>query len=219
KSAVSSSLGGQVLKRLLGGGASGSSGGLGALLGGGASGSSGGLGALLGGASGGGSSGGGMLGGLAETALNSFTQSTGQSADTEHHGPRGVTAQQFNDETAQQLNDEATVLIRAMINAAKADGRVDPAEQENILKRLGEVDPEEVDFLREEFARTVDVNEFAGSVPGGMEQQVYAMSVLAINLDTNPEAKYLHQLAQGLRIAPEACNQIHQQLGAPPLYS
>ncbi|MDH3638234.1 MAG: tellurite resistance TerB family protein, partial [Gammaproteobacteria bacterium] len=123
------------------------------------------------------------------------------------------------DMTEQQVNDEATVLIRAMINAAKADGRVDQAEQENILKRLGDIDQDEVDFLRQEFARRLDVDDFIRSVPRGMEQQVYAMSVLAIELDTNPEAKYLHQLAQGLGVAPQACNQIHQQLGAAPLYS
>lgn len=196
---VSSGLGSQVLKGLLGGGGAAAGGGLGGLL----------TGAL----GGGGSTGGGIFGGLAEAALKQFTQ-TGASAAPgagNQHIPEGM--------SRQQANDDATVMIRAMINAAKADGRVDRQEQENILKRLGDIGQDEIDFLREEFARPLDTEDFARGVPQGMEQRVYAMSLLAIDLDTNPEAQYLHQLAQCLRLPPEVCNQVHQQLGAPQLYS
>jgi len=40
-----------------------------------------------------------------------------------------------------------------------------------------------------------------------------------IDLDSNPEAQYLHQLAQGLNLSPDTVNQVHKQLGAPLLYS
>ncbi|MCW9077938.1 MAG: tellurite resistance TerB family protein [Gammaproteobacteria bacterium] len=46
-------------------------------------------------------------------------------------------------------------------------------------------------------------------------QQVYAVSLTAIDLDSNPEAQYLHQLAQGVGMSADACNRIHEQLGAP----
>ena len=52
-----------------------------------------------------------------------------------------------------------------------------------------------------------------------MEQQVYAVSLMAIDLDSDAEAQYLNQLAQGIGMKPEVCNEIHQQLGAPQLYS
>ncbi len=52
-----------------------------------------------------------------------------------------------------------------------------------------------------------------------MENQVYAMSLMAIDLDSQAEAKYLHELAQCMDIQPQTANQIHQQLGAPVLYS
>ncbi len=200
--AVSSGLGAQVLKSVLGGG-----------LGAGASGS--GLGGLLGSVLGSrGSSGGGLLGGLAEAALKQFGQNQAGS-------PAPVTSEQCVPEgmNQQQANDEASLLIRAMINAAKADGRVDREETENVLQRLGDISQDEIDFVRQELARPLDVEDFIRSVPRGMEQQVYAMSLLAIDLDTNPEAKYLHQLAQGLGMSPQVCNQINQQLGAPQLYS
>jgi uncharacterized membrane protein YebE (DUF533 family) len=110
------------------------------------------------------------------------------------------------------------VLIRAMINAAKADGQVDQAEQQNILQRLNDRSPETIAFLQQEFARPVNLNEFARSVPVGMEQQVYMLSLITIDLNTAGEAKYLMELGDALRISPEARNQIHQRVGAPSLY-
>ena len=42
---------------------------------------------------------------------------------------------------------------------------------------------------------------------------------MAIDLDSNQEAQYLDQLAKGLNIQPQLANQIHEQLGAPTIYS
>jgi uncharacterized membrane protein YebE (DUF533 family) len=41
---------------------------------------------------------------------------------------------------------------------------------------------------------------------------------MAIDLDSNKEAQYLHQLAQGTGLNAEVCNQIHERLGAQKLY-
>ena len=65
----------------------------------------------------------------------------------------------------------------------------------------------------------LDVQSFASSVPQGLENQVYAMSLMAIDLDSQEEAKYLDALAQNMNINHETANQIHSQLGAPQLYS
>ncbi|MGI9454930.1 MAG: tellurite resistance TerB family protein [Aeoliella sp.] len=128
----------------------------------------------------------------------------------EHHHHHG-----YND---QQLSERAVVLIRAMINAAKADGQIDQCEQDNIVERLQPLDPAEVQFLLSEFRRPLNVHEFAHDVPRGMEQEVYAISLMAIDLDTNPEANYLRELAECLRIAPNLCNDIHNHYSAPCLY-
>ncbi len=45
------------------------------------------------------------------------------------------------------------------------------------------------------------------------------MSLMAIDLDSNNEAKYLHELGQAMGIDAQTSNQIHQQVGAPVLYS
>lgn len=117
------------------------------------------------------------------------------------------------------MNAQAELLIRAMVNAAKADGQIDRSEQEAIVGQLGDLDQAEVQFLQAEFAKPVDVREFAWSVPLGMEQQVYGISLMAMDLDEQKEANYLAELAHGLRLSPEICNQIHEQFKAPKIFN
>jgi len=186
---LSSGLGGQLLGGLLGGGGGGGGGGL--ILGGG------GAAPAQQQAAGGGLSGllGGILGG-------------------------GGKPPEVPQEHRSAANDQATVLIRAMVNAAKSDGRIDQAEQDNIVSKLGDdVSEAEVNFLKEEFAAPLDVAGFARSVPQGLEQQVYFLSLTSIELDTQNEAQYLGQLAQAMNIDPNVCNQIHDQVQAPRIFS
>lgn len=172
---------------------------------------------ILGGVlSGSGGSGGIDLGDLLGAALNQFGQS--QASTASNLAPRNF-EQQNPGMSQNQANDQATLIIRGMINAAKSDGRLDQQEQQNITGKLGHVTQDEIDFINQELARPLDVDAFSKSIPRGMEHQVYAMSLTAIDLDTNSEAQYLHQLAQGLKIDPQTANQIHQQVGAPTLYS
>ena len=103
------------------------------------------------------------------------------------------------------------MLIRAMINAAKADGRLDRGEQQAIINRMGKASRDDVEFVRQEFSRPLDVDQFVHEVPFGMEQQVFAMSLIAIDLDARSEASYLDDLADGLRIPIDVRNQIRQQ--------
>ena len=118
-----------------------------------------------------------------------------------------------------QAADHATLMIRAMVNAAKSDGNLDKSEQDKIISKLGKVSQAEVQFLKTEFAAPLDAAAFARSIPTGMRQQIYAVSLVAIDLDTNKEAQYLHQLAQGLDIQPKVANQIHDQLGVRQIYA
>jgi uncharacterized membrane protein YebE (DUF533 family) len=115
-------------------------------------------------------------------------------------------------------NDQAVLFIRAMINAAKVDGEITDDEQQHILSQVGDTSPETIQFLRAEFARPIDVSEFVASIPLGLESPIYGISIMAIKLDTNEEADYLRKLAQGLRISPDDCNQMHQQQQLPLLY-
>lgn len=115
-------------------------------------------------------------------------------------------------------DDQALVLVRAMINAAKADGQISHDEQQAILQQVGDSSPETVSFLRQEFNKPLDVREFAWSVPQGLEQQVYAMSLMAIDLDKQSEAAYLFDLSHALRLSAETCREIHNHYGVPPIH-
>lgn len=214
---------------LLGG--AGGSGGLGSLLGGmtgqqqggAAGGGLGGLGSLLGGAQQGDQQGGaaGGLGGL----LNSLGGAGGAAAAGGAAGGFGgllngaLTGQQQAEAPTQQQEETAKILIQAMVNAAKADGQIDEEEQQKIVANLGdEVSESERNFVLSEMQSPLDVDAFIASVPRGAEQQVYLMSIMGINLDTQAEAQYLDKLRQAFGMTEEASNAIHAQLGVPPLY-
>ena len=98
------------------------------------------------------------------------------------------------------------MLIRAMVNAAKADGRLTREEQDAILQHLGGDSREAIAFLQRELDTALDVRDFAWSVPLGMEYKVYAISLSAIDLDTKSESAYLEQLAHGLRLPARPCS-------------
>ncbi len=176
----------------------------------------GGLGALFGGA--GGQQGGG-LGGL----LNSLSGAGQQgSSEQQSGGLGGLLNDAFQGkESAQPTQDQeqqAEVMLRAMISAAKSDGEIDAEEQRKITEHLGDVSTEELELVRQIMKEPQDLPGLISSVPAGMEQQVYLMSLLAINLDSKPEAQYLDQFAKGLNINEQQCNEIHAKLGVPSLY-
>ena len=112
----------------------------------------------------------------------------------------------------------AAVLLRAMIQAAKADGRIDDAEKQRLLGRLGDVSQDEMAFVEAELKRPVDAAALAREVPAGAEQQVYMVSAMAIDLDEQSEARHLDALARALRLDPATVNAIHDRLGAPHIY-
>jgi Protein of unknown function (DUF533). len=60
--------------------------------------------------------------------------------------------------------------------------------------------------------------DFFADITSDIAPQVYAVSLMAINVDTPAEAQYLQQLAQGLGLDAQAVNGIHAQLGLTPLY-
>jgi uncharacterized membrane protein YebE (DUF533 family) len=211
--------------KIMGGNRGGSGGGLGGLLGsltgGGASSSAnqggsqgGGLGDLLGGLAG--KNGGGGLGGILDS-LGGGSQSGSQNGSL---GDIFNNALQGKDVAGtDEQEKQAKVLLRAMINAAKSDGKLDDNEKKKITEHLGDVSEDEARFVQQELAAPLDVNTFINDVPRGMEEQVYMMSLFAIDLDSKEEAQYLAQLAKGLSISHQLANQIHEKMGAPAIFA
>ncbi|QBX35530.1 tellurite resistance TerB family protein [Paracoccus liaowanqingii] len=229
----------------IGSGAGGSGGGLGQMLGralGGGSGASGrgSLGGLLDslGGRGGvgrvsqGSSGGGlgqMLGGLlggaaAGGAAGHLAQKDSQPSNQASFGALFDDALAHDGEPqvapTPEQNEMAGLMLRAMIQAAKSDGTIDEAERKRLMGHLGDdLDEEERQFIRDQMAAPVDAAGLARDIPEGMERQVYLMSLLAIDFDSEAEARYLNDLAGAMKLDRAAVNEIHAEAGVMPLYN
>ena len=162
----------------------------------------------------------GVLGSLAMIALQMFSQrgaASGQSSLAALALTDATSGQTPPAVDAAQAHQQALAFIKAMINAAKADGQIDAEEQEKIVSRLGDIDPQEAAFIRDEISKPLNFDFFA-DITQEMTPQIYAVSLMAISLDTPAEISYMQQLAQGLGLDAQAVNGIHAQLGLAPLY-
>lgn len=218
-----------------GGGSMGSGGGgLGGLLGGLTSSgpAMGGLGALAGAMMGGRGMGGGMTGGsmggalgggalglLGMMAMKALSEG-GQKPAVAAPDPRMAAAGAYAPPERALSEDAALLVVRAMIEAAKADGQIDATERQRIVAKVQENggDREALDYLEREMQRPLDMDglvaEARDPVVGA---QVYAASLLAIKVDTPSEQAYLRDLAARLGLQPATVAQLHQALGAPPV--
>ncbi|WP_287417164.1 tellurite resistance TerB family protein [Oceanithermus sp.] len=201
------------------GGSGGAAGMLGQLLGGsGGRAGAGGLEALAGRLLGGGSAsprdlGGGLMSLLGGLAMAAMTQGGRRPA----RAPLGLRAPETPDEEA-ELESAAQVVLMAMINAAKADGRIDPQEAERIVGQLDRqgADPEVRDFVFREMAGPLDTGPMVAAARGNPELalQVYAASLLAVEVDTAAENRYLDELQRALELPPQAVEQVERSIKA-----
>ncbi len=97
---------------------------------------------------------------------------------------------------------------------AKADGQIDQREIEHIT---GKVQAEESSRRRllEELRQPMDTERIVRAVNNNpqLAAQVYAASLLAINVDTEAERRYLTDLAAKLRLDPAVVQNLHDALG------
>lgn len=178
----------------------------------------GGLGALAGSLlGGGGKSMGGALGGgvMALLGVMAFKalQGTGQSAG---QVPLGLVEPQ-NEAERRELEQRTELVLRAMINAAKSDGQIDQAEIQRLLGKLTEVgaEAEARNWLAGELQKPMETEALLAAARNRPELgvEIYAASLLAVEVDTPAEKTYLEQLGQGLGLPLEATQRIEQMVG------
>ncbi|MFU0505434.1 tellurite resistance TerB family protein [Pseudaminobacter sp. NGMCC 1.201702] len=100
----------------------------------------------------------------------------------------------------------ALTLVRAMIAAARADGRIDDVERRKVVDRLSlaGIDSEAEEFLRTELERPLDVDLLVAEAQTDAQKvELYTASRLAIDPDTSSERGYLDMLAGRLKL-PQA---------------
>ena len=197
---------GDVLGSLLGGSRGASGGGVGGL---------GGLGGLLGGllgGRGGNRSGSGKYAALASLGMMAFKAYQAwqqQQANAPQQSLR--TVDQLSEPEAE---GHSHAILRALIAAAKADGRVDAQEEAAIRAELTDhaEDAHLQQWLDAELARPLDAQELASAADGpAMAAEMYLASVMLMGQQDAGERAWLDQLAAALNLAPELRAQLDQQ--------
>lgn len=170
-------------------------------------------GALLGG---GGKSMRGALSGTAVALLGSLALNALQAKRSGQASPvQGL------DATAMQAlaaEDTQRLMVRGMIAAAKADGVIDQAEMGRIMGKIGDdgVTGEEKQMVMDELMRPLNLEALAAEVPNeAVASQLYAASLLAIEVDTPQEIDYLRRLAAALNLDQTTVACLHELTGAP----
>ncbi len=178
----------------------------------------GGLGALAGAILGGGGRssrravGGGGLAMLASLAFSALSKAGKRPS----HTPRALLDTPSPEEST-SLEKDAEILVKAMICAAKVDGRIDSEEVQKIIGKMGEdgLTEDERQFFLEESQKPLDLEPIVRAAQNDQElaMQVYAASLLAIEVDTPAEKQYMQKLAASLNLPAEAVTHLETTLG------
>ncbi|TMV88396.1 tellurite resistance TerB family protein [Thioclava sp. BHET1] len=113
------------------------------------------------------------------------------------------------------MEDQAKLMIRAMIQAAKADGQIDDQERQTILDHLSDASDDEIAFVKAELDAPIDVSGLANDTAAHMKAQVYSAALMAITVDTEAEKQYLANLAAALGLEAQKVAEIHKAMGKP----
>ncbi|WP_224824584.1 DUF533 domain-containing protein [Cognatishimia sp. MH4019] len=158
------------------------------------------------------------LGGAGGAGLAGILAMAGGAAAMGGDGMKDMLGAVGQEKASDEMEQNAGIMLRAIIQAAKADGDIDADEQARIMDTLGEdADGEDIAFVKAQLAAPVNVEGLAADTPNGMEAQVYAMSLMSIRVDTQAEVAYLTDLAGALRLPKTTLDMVHAQMGVPAL--
>ena len=171
-----------------------------------------------------------VLGSLAYSALQAGTGDAGTASTMTAQGAQSPGLGQpspiqrastqptagFAPQSEQEVQRSAQLMLRSMIQAAKADGQIDDREMNQIMGKLHEAgeDPAARDFVLQQMRGPLDIEGLAREARSPKEAaEIYAASLMAIEVDTQAERDYLARLAQELGLSQPTVAYIHQSLG------
>jgi len=108
-------------------------------------------------------------------------------------------------------------LVRAMIAAANADGRLDSDEMQAILGRVGDLELSAMDKARlmDELSQPVEIDQLVTAATSPeVATEIYVAALMAIEVDTAGERLWLRELASRLQLPDDVVQSIHGQLAA-----
>ena len=154
-----------------------------------------------------------LVGGLAYKAYRDWQQNKAASAAPVAEADLATPQDSpFLPQAAAAQDDLGTALIRAMINAAKADGHITPAERGRIAEQLGRLSMEESHrhFVEAELAKPMDIEAVASSVDCPEQKaEIYLASVLVVDRNGPAEQGYLAMLAARLGLEADLVAHLH----------
>jgi uncharacterized membrane protein YebE (DUF533 family) len=163
-----------------------------------------------------------MLAGIAYQAFANASQGAqpdvapvGGSPFSGGEAPLGIKAPETPAD-AQAIENTAALVIRGMINVAKADGQVSADEIQRIVGKLKEagMEGDAEAWILQQLRQPLDLDAFAAEIPSAeVAAQVYAASLLAVEVDTPAERQYLADFVQKTRLDPAVAQQIQQTVG------
>jgi uncharacterized membrane protein YebE (DUF533 family) len=121
-----------------------------------------------------------------------------------------------NEAEAEALESTAQLVLKGMINAAKSDGQISPEEMQRIVGKLQESGADQglQQWVMHQMQAPLNVQAFAAEIPNQeVAAQVYTASMLAVEVDTDAERRYLQEFAQASGLHPLVVGQIHKTLG------
>lgn len=145
------------------------------------------------------------LGSLAYKAYQSYQNN--QTSQTDNLSEEAFT-------TAQQTEDSGALILRTMLAAAISDGVLDNRERDLIVQEGGN-DPELQQWLEQEIANPISVNEIARIVGNdtALATQVYLAARMVCQDLSRKEIVFLSQLAQALNLDDALVEQLEKQAG------
>lgn len=150
------------------------------------------------------------------TSQTSLPESNIPADETLQPVPEGSSFLPAQNDTAGQ-EELGLTLVRAMIAAARADGRLDAQESQAIFQRIEnlELSQSNKTLLIEEMGQPVDMDALVRSAKTPeVAAEIYVASLLAIEVDTPAEQSYLNMLAARLKLPNELVQELHQQVEA-----
>ncbi len=158
-----------------------------------------------------------MLAGLAFQAFKNMNKepSGTQSFMGSNDVPLGLRAPE-NTMEEQELEQTATLVLKGMINAAKADGQIGNEEIQKIMGRIKDSDGDESmsQLILQEMQSPLDLDGLVNEIPNeAVAAQVYAASLFAIEVDTAAEREYLAQFVQRTGLDVGVAQQLQSAVG------
>ena len=120
--------------------------------------------------------------------------------------------------SAPALEREASLVVQAMLSAAHADGAMDAAERARIAERLraAGLDDTEFDYVMSALNGAADPYRIAALAQSETEAaEIYAASLLALDVDHWAEQAYLRELKSALKLPEALASMLEAEVKAP----